>query len=248
MKKFNLNELIWFLVLLTLSLYIFFMIYTGKIYILIHPKMKVYLIIGFIILFIFTIMQFPKIFTIPDRGGLKKNNLIFIFAVAMLMIAGNINVSSTYLEFKGVNLFPYYDDHEVKEKHNHETSIPSGIIELKDENFYCYLEDIQKNIDDYIGREVQVEGMVYAKKNMNNNSFIVTRLVMNCCAADSQYIGVTCTYYGGNVKTNTWVNIKGTVTKNTIKDSKGRDRVVPEVKVNSIEKIKEPNNLFIYQN
>jgi putative membrane protein len=248
MKRFNINELVWFLILFSLSLVIGSMLYTEKIYILIHPKMKLYLIVAEFILCIFTVIQFPKVFTIPDRGGVRKNYIIFIFSILMVVMASRINMSTTYLEFKGVNLFPYFDDHSIKEKHNHENEIPSGVIQLKGENFYCYLEDLQKNIDFYKGRSIEVEGMIYKKKDLNKNQFIVTRLVMNCCAADSQYVGVVCEYEGTSVNETQWVRIHGEIIKTRIKDTNDKEREIPLVKVRKIENIEEPQKVFIYQN
>lgn len=247
MKKFNMNEFIWFLILVALTLSIGIMIYTGKIYMLIHPKMKIYLIIGTAILLLLSITQLPKIFTIPDRVGVKKGNLIFLFAFIMIIISTNINVNSTYLEFKGVNLFPYFDDHDIKEKHDHGTAIPSGTIKLKEENFYCYLEDIQKDIYKYEGRDIEVEGMVYKSKDIKSNQFIITRLVMNCCAADSQYIGVICDYNGASLKECTWVRVIGKITHSNISDIRGKAKVLPLVTVDKVENIKQPKETFIYQ-
>lgn len=247
MKRFNINELLWFLILFSLSFIIGIMLYTEKIYILIHPKMKFYLIIAEVILCIFTVIQFPKIFTIPDRGGVRKNYIIFMFAILMVGIASKINMSTTYLEFKGVNLFPYFDDHNIKEKHNHENEIPSGIIELKGENFYCYLEDLQKSVNSYQGRSINVEGMIYKKKGLAKNQFVVTRLVMNCCAADSQYVGVICEYEGNGINEAQWVRVHGDVTKTKVKDVNGKERETPLVKVKKIENMEEPQKVFIYQ-
>lgn len=247
MKKFNMNEFIWFLILVALTLSIGIMLYTGKIYMMIHPKMKIYLIIGTVILFFLSITELPKIFTVPDRSGVKKGNLIFVFAFIMIIIAGNINVNSTYLDFKGVNLFPYFDDHDIKEKHDHETEIPSGNIKLKEETFYCYLEDIQKEIHKYEGRDIEVEGMVYKNKDIKSNQFIITRLVMNCCAADSQYIGVICDYNGDSLKEGAWVRVIGKMTHSNISDIRGNNKIVPLITVNKIEAIKEPKEAFIYQ-
>ena len=247
MKRFNINELLWFLILFSLSLVLGSMLYTEKVYILIHPKMKIYLMIAEFILCMFTLIQFPKIFTIPDRGGVRKNYIIFVFAIFMVVLASKVNISTTYLEFKGVNLLPYSDNQGLKDKHNHENEIPPGVIELKGENFYCYLEDLQKNINNYTGRSVEVEGMIYRKKDLGKNQFVVTRLVMNCCAADSQYVGVICQYGGINIGEAQWVKIYGEIDKIKVKDMNGKERELPLVKIRKLESIREPQGVFIYQ-
>ena len=67
MKKFNIDELIWFIILVLLSLSLVFLIRSGKITNFVGSDMIIYFYLSIIILSVFAIFQFGRIFTIKRR-------------------------------------------------------------------------------------------------------------------------------------------------------------------------------------
>ncbi|GIM29342.1 TIGR03943 family protein [Clostridium polyendosporum] len=246
MRKFNLNEFLWLLFLLLMALTIFYLLKTSIIFNLIHPKMTKYLIFSIVVLVLLSLAQVPMIFTIPDRGGIKKGIIVFLGALIMIGTVSREDISASNIASKGIKLSTKSYWKDIGDKHHHNEKIPQGVIELREENFYCYLEDIEKNLSGFIGREVIVEGMVYKTPSMKKDEFIIARMVMSCCAADAQVIGIKCS---GNLEVNLneqWVQLRGTIGKTKVLEDR-KIVEVPKIDVASLKKMDKPNNLYIYQ-
>ena len=67
MKKFNIDELIWFIILILLDLSIVFLIRSGNISNFVSSDMIIYFYVSIIILTIVALFQFSRIFTIKIR-------------------------------------------------------------------------------------------------------------------------------------------------------------------------------------
>ena len=82
MKKFNIDELIWFIILILLDLSILFLIRSGNITNFVSSDMIIYFYLSIIILSIFALFQFGRIFTIKRRVEVT-NILLLAFDPAM---------------------------------------------------------------------------------------------------------------------------------------------------------------------
>jgi len=93
-----------------------------------------------------------------------------------------------------------------------------------------------------------MKGFIYKQKGLIKDEFILSRIVVSCCVADSQLLGVLCNYPEGEIfAEGTWVNIDGTLSKREYKDSKsGEISVIPIIKISKIEKSDVQNNEYIY--
>lgn len=72
MKRFNMRQFIWFVILMSFSIYIIYILASGQIYILINPKLIKYTILSLIILLILTIYQSKKIFMISKNNKFRN--------------------------------------------------------------------------------------------------------------------------------------------------------------------------------
>ena len=119
---------------------------------------------------------------------------------------------------------------------------------MTNENFINTYEDIYGNPHNYFGRAINMKGFIYKQKGLNKDEFILSRIVVSCCAADAQLVGILCDYSEGEKFTEgTWVNIEGTLGEREYKDYKsGEISIIPIIKVNKIEKLDKQNNEYIY--
>ena len=69
MKKFNIDELIWFIILILLDLSIVFLIRSGNISNFVSSDMIIYFYLSIIILSIFAVFQFGFIISFPIIKG-----------------------------------------------------------------------------------------------------------------------------------------------------------------------------------
>jgi putative membrane protein len=93
-----------------------------------------------------------------------------------------------------------------------------------------------------------MKGFIYKQNGLNKDEFILSRILVSCCAADAQIVGVLCDYSKGDELTEgTWVNIVGTLREREYKDDKsGEVSIIPKIKVDKLEKIDKGSNEYIY--
>jgi putative membrane protein len=71
---------------------------------------------------------------------------------------------------------------------------------------------------------------------------------MNCCAADSQIVGLFSRGEAGkNMGENQWVKVSGTLDATAYHDPiAGMDREMPMIHVEEMEQIEKPVNQYVY--
>lgn len=180
MRRFNLNEFLWFIILSLFMMIIAYGIASGNIYNILTQRLVKFLWIAVVIIGLLILVQIPKIFTIPDRTGVKKSNAIFILALSIMFI-GVMQAPIVTLS-KQVQVVVQDENHQ----HDEEEHIPDGVINVTDKNFYGYLEEIQKDLDKFENRDIYLKGRVIKQ----GEKYIITKNVMNCCAADAKTYGI----------------------------------------------------------
>lgn len=229
MRRFNFNQFIWFIILLSLFLTIGFLFITGKIFLLVSEKMKIYIILTIVFLFIMLIVQFPRIFTIPSRGGIKKGYFFFFIFISAMVLVLNIDILKSSLLMKGVTI--EHRSHSHGSGHNHSLVMKEDSIIVEKDNFHKSIEAINESLDSYIGKEIIIEGLLY-NETVEVGDFIITEIDMNCCMVDSSFIGITCTGENyENFKTGDYVKAKG-----ILKYVEHNGKNIPTIEIEGVEK------------
>lgn len=213
MKKFNLNQFIWFCILLALSLIMTYMFVSGKMFLLIDGDRKISTMMMIVILYLLTIVQVTRINTIPSRGGVKTGYIQYVALIAILIIVVFIDIPNTALNMKGVKLYHSEHKHGEYESHVHQKLSDNGELVVNSENFHNAIEEITAHMDKYIGKEIAIEGIYYNDEKYPNG-FIITELNMNCCIADSDYLGILCSFNeidSINIKNAESIKVKGKI-------------------------------------
>ena len=278
-KKINLNELIWFLILIGLTFYFYRIISTNKLILFVHPKMDIYVKFALYFLIILVIFQGKNILTYKKSKRLKFGYILFLIPLLLgfllkpegLSIASAINKGFSLTSQLKINTLKHKhtvleDGTEVCE-HNDESThfidnadvapvdslenispLKEETINMTNENFVNNYEDIYGNAHNYFGRAINMKGFIYKQKGLNEEEFILSRILVSCCAADAQLVGVLCGYSQGKMFTEgTWVNIEGILREKEYKDAKsGEVSIIPIIKVGKIEKIDDQDNEYIF--
>ena len=243
MKRFNLNEFMWFLCLMFMDLYLVYLVKTENLYNYVHPKMFYYAGFAILVIGIIALFQLRKVFTIPSRQGVKKGYTVFFIAFIFMLYGSKISgLEAT--EYKGVTLILNTQEiHEDKE--THEKITDSGVIEFNKEHFFCYFEELQDNPKAYLGREVNISGVVY-KTEKEKGIFYLGRSVLNCCIADSQNLALVFKTSEKNMPDKgQWLQINGTINVNEV-EYKGKKILLPTIKVNYSNRIPSEENDFLH--
>jgi putative membrane protein len=279
-KKFNLNELIWFFILLGFTYYFYMIISTDKITLYIHPKMIKYVKFALYFFIVLVIFQSKNIFSVKKNKKLKIGYIMFLIPLTLGFLLKSEGLSAYNVINKGFSLTSQLKINTLKHKHttlddgteicehnddeeSHSTYddyillnepldsvalVKGETIEMASENFINTYENIYGNPYDCVGRTINMKGFVYNQNGLNKNEFILSRILVSCCSADAQLVGLLCDYSEGNVLTEgTWVNVEGTLGQSEYKDSKsGEINMIPIIKIDKIEKIEVENNEYIY--
>jgi len=278
-KKLNLNELIWFLILIGFTCYFYMIISTNKIALYVHPKMVKYVRFAVCFFIVLVIFQGMNIFSNKKGKTIKVGYIMFLIPLTLGFLLKSEAVSVNSVINKGFSLTSQLKINTLKHKHitlsdgtevcehsdkdTHATDKGNislnkplesmtlekdGAIDMTNENFIYNYEDIYGSPSKYVGRVINMKGFIYKQKELNKNEFILSRILVSCCAADAQLAGLLCDYSGGKIfNEGTWVNIEGTLGEQEYKDSKsGEISIIPIIKVNKIEKTDKQNNEYIY--
>ncbi len=245
MKKFNLNELIWFLILLSLSLSLANLIYTKRIFSFIHPNMVKYMYFALVALIILNFFQFKKIFTIEKNEKIKYSYLLFIILLISIPLVKTDTINSNMANLKGYKYFKS-NNSEYFSFNSLQNIDLKGKIEVDEKNFVRTFEEIANNLDYYEGRKIVVEGFVYKNVSFKNQQFLLSRPVMNCCAADAEIYGILCDYdKADELQKDSWVRVEATLHNIISKDDEEIFNS-PLLKVILIEKIEKPIIEYVY--
>lgn len=232
MRKFNFSEFIWFLILFCFEFIIIKMLLNEKIFLIISRDMKAYMILATIILFLLLIIQFFNIFKASTRKFFKAGYIIFIFALVILNIANGLNINQVSLSLKGVKL--YHDRHKDL-SHNHSHSHDAVNIEealvFTEENFHNSVEELIIHLDDYIGKEISIEGLLYVSDLYEKGEFAITQIEMTCCIVDSTYLGVLCEGDLPDLANGSEIKVKGLVESKAIKNNAGEEIKIPLINI-----------------
>lgn len=141
-----------------------------------------------------------------------------------------------------------YDNVSLKEPLESMKLVKDETIDMKSGKFMNIYEDIYGNPYGYGGRAIHMKGFIYKQKGLSIDEFILSRILVSCCTADAQLVGLLCDYSKGEELTEgNWVNVEGTLEQHKFKDIiSGEVSVIPIIKVNKIEKLDEQDNEYIY--
>jgi uncharacterized repeat protein (TIGR03943 family) len=103
---------------------------------------------------------------------------------------------------------------------------------------------IMESIDDWKGKWVVTEGMVYRDESVPDKHLVIFRFLMVCCAADALPLCVLVeTDNPREFEQDRWVRVEGTLSL------KGMgDLVSPHIKADRISLVAPPENKYLYPN
>jgi uncharacterized repeat protein (TIGR03943 family) len=116
-----------------------------------------------------------------------------------------------------------------------------GPMPLPDDGKVTILQ-VMENIDDWKGRRVITEGMVYRDEKLPDKHLVVFRFLMVCCAADALPLSVLVeTDNPEEFEQDWWVRVEGTLSLKSM-----GDLVSPHIKADRISLVAPPGNKYLY--
>lgn len=107
---------------------------------------------------------------------------------------------------------PYTEDYAILAMKLYQKEL----ITIDEEGFMELLTSIDLYIDHFIGKRIRMTGFVYREDDMQANQFVISRLTMQCCSADTAPYGIMVeTDTANQYAEDTWVEVTGIIGKTT---------------------------------
>lgn len=242
--RLNKRELIDLIILFFITSIFYYLIIGDNIEIFLNPRMNKYIIFAFIIFVSLTINQFFNAFTINTFRAVRRGALVFLVLILAFISLIYINDLKKELVNEEINKEISYEEdnfneiYKITERLNSENKEDKNTIVLNSDNYTRIFPNIMENPNEFKGKKIKTEGLVYKPKEINNNGFTIAREVMLCCVADVQIVGIMCEYDNSvDLKENEWISVEGAM---DVKDNK------PVIKVKEVIKLEKPKNSYIY--
>ena len=265
MKRFNLNEFLWFLVLVAFSILMFYLLNTGKIRVFVHPKMIKYMTFSFFGFVILAVHQFKKTFTVKSRRPISKIYIVFFLVVASAFYSAEKGINLSIADNKGISVTSGVKNNStqkvdagtqspnnsagnyLKDSFKQSSRAQDTII-FDENNYYGLLYELGENYEAYKGKKVILTGFVYKQEDFKEKEFVIGRLLVSCCTADSQLVGLIAEWEEAlSLEKEQWVSVEGILEVGNFTDSvTGESYDMPKVKVGKLEKIAQPKDHLIY--
>lgn len=245
MRRFNMNEFIKFITFLLLSIFLYDLTSTGKIKLFISPKIILFVNIFQVALAILTIYQLSKSFTTMSNRPFNKVFLLFIFMILVGKGAAKADIDATIVDNKGVkaiNKIANVSGTQTEE--DRQMKLP---LDITQDNFVDILSDIFNHPDTYSGRIVTLSGFVHKEEGLDNNEFVIGRLFMSCCVADSQLIGPIgrLPHDSQQLTEGTWIKVQGKISSKSYSFD-NQLTTTPVVVIDKFEEIPAPQDAYVY--
>ncbi|WP_117168344.1 TIGR03943 family putative permease subunit [Paraliobacillus sediminis] len=131
-------------------------------------------------------------------------------------------------------------------KEEHDTLIDElserNSIEMTDQLYTTYHQEINMNADDFVGKEIKVTGFVYKEESFSANQLVLGRFIITHCVADAGVIGfLTEMDIAEELDEDTWVEAVGTI---YLQEYEGD--LLPAIKVTEWNVVEEPAQPYLY--
>lgn len=251
-KKSAVNSWIWVGIQIAFASYLFFLLISGDIMHFLSPKMLPFAWGGACGFFFLGLVHLKRALRPGNARPLKLGFILFIIPLLLgfgmpgkqmheeiAVQRGTTIARGNSLDSLGVFETPadYRNDFRVED-----------VLEIDEIRFDRILQDFQDRPEHYKGQEVELIGFVARQSHFEENMFIVSRLLMTCCVADTSLIGLLVDYEGaGDFENFEWLRVKGVMDYLDFYDLWiDREYVAPIIRLTQYERTQRPLNLYIY--
>ncbi|GIP15989.1 hypothetical protein J40TS1_16310 [Paenibacillus montaniterrae] len=119
---------------------------------------------------------------------------------------------------------------------------PKESITVKEEGFLETLTTLDLYRDNFIGKTIVISGFVYREPDMSSDTFVVSRMAMQCCSADASPYGFLVQWDEANtLEKDAWIEVVGTFGLTQYQDIE-----IVQLKATEINRIAAPDDPYVY--
>jgi putative membrane protein len=213
--------------------------------------MQKYTIVSFLVLAELAIFQFLKVFSVKKKEKIKAGYILFFITLLAGVFVSPKGLNTVIADNKGIVLSTPSAPTTQSNNYQDEIILPmeSEVLLFNNNNYFRLLNDIGAKLENYKGRKVQISGFVYKEESFKEEEFVVARMLMTCCAADTQTVGLLCKWSEAEaLNKEEWISISGVLGVGTyLNKGTGEEIELPAVIVEKVDKIEKIENPYIYQ-
>ncbi|BAU27307.1 putative repeat protein (TIGR03943 family) [Aneurinibacillus soli] len=210
------------MILLTLSLYIWELLYTGEITRFVAPLFSALLIGILPVLMLLVLYAFATLRLPGEKRGcsccLKKERPSLSVTWLLVMIPAVLGICLPPPPL-GTAILPQSPVVSAKS-----ASLPlplaqvrTGERTVRDLSWTDFTEDFYQKEVTYEHHPYRVTGIVYHPPGWLPERFVVMRYMITCCAADATPLGIAVEVTGGDqLKNNEWIEVEGMIRRTTL--------------------------------
>lgn len=239
-KSLNINAILKALLLFGFAAFYLRSVFTGTVSQYVHPRIIPYLVFAAAVMIVIGILLIAGA---AGSHSKPRSSWQLIFFALPLLMAFTLPPEPLAADTNAVGDLQLSSATGGQETQSSVGAIPEdGTIVIESGNYYPVLCDLYTDLDKYVGRTVTVTGFVFRDESFAVDQFVTARLLMVCCAADMQTVGLLCQYDGAaQLESDAWVTVTGVLQKVPFG---GED--VPCIAVESAKSAEEPEDAYIY--
>lgn len=269
-RYLNINVALKILLLLGFAFFFLNSVVTGSVSLYVHPRIIPYLIFAAVVMVIIALLLMGNLFN-PQKHKVSLLSMVF-FAIPLLMAftlspksfnsstgtVGDVQLSGgNTVSNETVKTAQSTEDQSnseassiesgvedsAHEKSDESSFLQNGVIVMNSDNYYECLCELYADMDQYKGLPIEVVGFVFKENdNFADNEFVPARLMMVCCAADMQPVGLLCQYdQTSQLEADSWVKVSG-----TIEETEFDGETIPSIVAQKVESAEEPDEAYVY--
>jgi putative membrane protein len=255
-RYFSFDRLLWGLTMLAWALRIAFLLSRGTIYNYLHPKMLPFAFGAMVMFSILALERLLKLHTAHRDRQLRLGYLIFMAPLLLSLTAGTQALGASALSTRLLNTGTASTG-QGKLQIQRNTRTVAQILEqtghddllIFDSSVFAELFfDMAAEPQKYVGRLVEVTGFVHRAANLQNDQVFITRLLITCCAADSDPLGIMASGAAlASLADNRWVTVRGRLTTSQYRNPYTNGmQILPLLQVMDIDHDTIPAVQYIY--
>lgn len=271
-NKINIEALFKLIILLGFALFFTMIITTGKALLYVNPRIIPYVKFGIAAMAVIALFHIPDVFKPRRKASIGIYLFFLIPLVSAFVIqskpmdtktmafgdvnlsqqsglgksasnASNVTSADTGSTWQTSNAANSSAQEQVKTTDDaSQLKLHGDTIVMDDNNFVKWLQELYDNKQKYQGKKIQAIGFVLKGKELSKNEFYPARLMMACCTADLQPVGLLCRYENApELKQDSWVKVEGTI---KIIDYKGEQTAI--IIADNVSNAEKPEYEYVY--
>lgn len=246
MRNYSFRAFLWTMTLLGIASALGVLLLSGQMAYYLHPRSWSAVAAGAVVLAVLSLVSVGQWRSSPKQG-LSWGQLLFLLPLVLGLLVPPQTLGLPIVARKGSHGVLRCPGHDHAQPVTH-IQLPPGRLIITEQNFLTMMHQLWEAGESLAGREVEMEGFVFSDLSVGPEDFVLARLMMSCCAADAEMVGLLCRWpQRATLEDGQWVRVLGRLQIIPFYDAMvGETRQMPLIVVELLTPIEQPEQVYIY--